>query len=519
MEHQPNKVFDPCHLIAQRMRQSEKEEKEANEQTLLQCLEQLLTPDQLEMIHQLKARTDTAEANAEAAVAKMEAAEAKVEAKALEQEKQKQNPITTFVVEDNEPVVHTDHLGRDGLLRPRLLCKACQSGKTGEALADWVIEQSRTNVASSTEVRKIAFFVCDNSLLLTKQTEIRAKSDDIDIRGDIIIISCKESIKCVDKLYTAIIRNPNISTILCCGNARRLKDISELSGLLKNLAKKYELSVYVDEADKILHSPTASQQVQIWQQPSSLVKQLLLITATPFESATKNLVEDYGEIELLPVQEVTRDNYHRFSDSQHIDSTCIKSSSNVDYAAEVFDKFIPDGPSVGDVWFLPAEHKKDTHNEMQELLFGLGFTCVIKINGTNKEISILNDSNQEPLIIPFSDITKDLKGTDLENFAPSNNEISRWLGNYYSRNKGKERWIMGITGNICISRGISIQSPECLITHAIYGLHCATSNKNQYQIFARVCGNIREFLDTKRQVVQLYIVQRKTLMRHVVWNN
>ena len=32
-----------------------------------------------------------------------------------------------------------------------------------------------------------------------------------------------------------------------------------------------------------------------------------------------------------------------------------------------------------------------------------------------------------------------------------------------------------------------------LITHAIYGPHCATSKKNQYQIFARVCGNIREF--------------------------
>ena len=32
MEHQPNKVFDHA-AIAQRMRQSEKEEKEVNEQT------------------------------------------------------------------------------------------------------------------------------------------------------------------------------------------------------------------------------------------------------------------------------------------------------------------------------------------------------------------------------------------------------------------------------------------------------------------------------------------------------
>ena len=57
MEHQPNKVFDHA-AIAQRMRQSEKEEKEVNEQTLLQRLEQQLTPEQLEMIHQLKSENE-----------------------------------------------------------------------------------------------------------------------------------------------------------------------------------------------------------------------------------------------------------------------------------------------------------------------------------------------------------------------------------------------------------------------------------------------------------------------------
>jgi len=401
-------------------------------------------------------------------------------------------PITV-VIEDPPTQVRDDNHGRDGILRPRLLVKPCQAGKTGEALADWVIEQSRIEAATSTEVRKIAFFVCDNSLLLTKQTEIRAKSDTIDIQGDIIIISCKESIKCVDKLYTAINRNQKISTILCCGNSRRLKDISELSELLTHMAKKFEISVYVDEADKILASKNAQNQAQIWRQPTSLIKQLLLITATPFESATKNLVEDYGEIELLPVQSVTRDDYHRFSDSHHIDSTCIKSAANVDYVAEVFEKFVPEGPALGDVWFLPAEHKKETHNEMQDLMFGLGFNCVIKINATNKEISVLNDHSPDPVIIAFSDITKELKGTVDEKFSPSNNEISRWLGRYYSRNNGKDKWSMAITGNLCISRGISIQSPECFITHAIYGPNCASSNKNQYQIFARVCGNIREF--------------------------
>lgn len=404
---------------------------------------------------------------------------------------------TKIIIEDNsKPEIKTDDNGVDSnsILRPRLLVKPCQAGKTGEALTDWVIEQSRTEAATSTEVRKIAFFVCDNSLLLTKQTEIRAKDKDtIDIQGHIIIISCKEKIKCVDKLFGAINRNSNISTILCCGNARRLQDISELSDLLSQMTKKFEISIYVDEADKILHSPSAQHQVQFWRQPGSLVKQLLLITASPFESTSNNLVEDYGEIELLPVQIVTRNNYHRFSNSHHIDTSSIKSTANVDYVAEVFANFIPEGPALGEVYFIPAEHKKDTHDEMQELLLNLGFNCVIKINGTRKEITILNDGTQEPVIVTFGDIAKELKGTPNEEFSPSNNEISRWLENYYSRNKGKDKWIMAITGNMCISRGISIQSAECFITHAIYGPNCACSKKNLYQIFARVCGNICTF--------------------------
>ena len=402
--------------------------------------------------------------------------------------------IDTALIVDRLPIqTQPENHEQETILCPRLLVKPCQAGKTGEALADWVIQQSRIDAEGSVKVRKIAFFVCDNSLLLTKQTEIRAKSDTIDIQGDIIIISCKESIKCVDKLFRAINRNPKISTILCCGNVRRLKDISELSDRLKQMVSKFELSVYVDEADKILGSKNAQQQVQIWRQPSSLVKQLLLITATPFESATKNLAENYGEIELFPIKSITRDDYHRFSESHHIDSACIESMSNVECVAAVFDKFLPEGPALGEVWFIPAEHKKETHDEMQDLLFGLGFNCVIKINATNKEISVLNDDSFDPVIVTFSDITKELKNTVDEKFSPSNNELSRWLGRYYSCNNGKDKWSMAITGNLCISRGISIQSPECFITHAIYGSHCASSKKNQYQIFARICGNIRTF--------------------------
>ena len=50
-----------------------------------------------------------------------------------------------------------------------------------------------------------------------------------------------------------------------------------------------------------------------------------------------------------------------------------------------------------------------------------------------------------------------------------------------------------------MSRGISIQSPGCSITHAIYGPKCAQSLTGQYQIFARVCGNIKQFSNYKER--------------------
>ena len=481
-------------LLPNECGKAEKEEKEVNEQTLLQQQEQQLTPEQLQ-IRQLEAIV--AQVQAEMAETKAEAAEAKVEAaKALELEKQKQKQkrIQTFIIEDNESTVYADNDEQDDILQPILLCKPCQSGKTGEAFHDWVKEQDPKDEASSTEMRKIAFFVCDNSLLLTKQTEIRAKSDDIQITGDIISISCKANIKCAAKLFNAITDNLHISTILCCGNTKRLKDISELSARLKRWDDgKFELSIYIDEADRILGSTKAKEQVAIWRQPTSLVKKLVLVTATPYESARKNLANDFGDLLLLPVKSITHEDYHRLSDSQHIDTKSIKSSSNVDYVAEVFENFILEGPNFGDVYFIPAEYTKDTHDEMQELLFNLGFNCVIKINGTKKEISILTEQESTPLVITFAKISEDLKNTSDENFSPSNNEMSKWLGKHYFCNNGKTKWKMAITGNICVSRGISIQSPECLITHAIYGPKCAKDYTSKYQIFARVCGNIREF--------------------------
>ena len=95
------------------------------------------------------------------------------------------------------------------------------------------------------------------------------------------------------------------------------------------------------------------------------------------------------------------------------------------------------------------------------------------------------------------------------------NEVSKWLGEYYYDNviNQKKQWRMAITGNICIGRGITIQSErleeekpqQCYISHAIYGPGIACgyrgtqSNCKLYQLCARVCGNIKEFKGFKER--------------------
>lgn len=381
-------------------------------------------------------------------------------------------------------------------IRPTLLCKACQSGKTSEALYDWVTAQMR-NSEEKTNVRRIAFFICDNSLLLTKQTTVRATDDLLALNGDVVTISCKASIKRVSQLYNTITTNKVVNTIVCCGNNRRLQDLSELLELIYKLYDVYEFYIYVDEADKVLHSKKAREQAEIWRH-HPLVEKLTLITATPQENISKGLSTDFGKLELHKMRSILADTYQGLRDCIHIDTPTINKITNVEYAEEVLTYMAE--PKIGEVWFIPGEHKVITHDEMQTMLFKKGFNCVMKINGQKKEITYLKGIKQNADELEYDVETKTFKDIHEEcvlagdeEFSPYNNEISRWLGHYYSKNDGQNKWKFAITGNVCISRGISLQSPECYITHAIFGPACSRSNAGKYQIYARVCGNVEKF--------------------------
>jgi len=68
---------------------------------------------------------------------------------------------------------------------------------------------------------------------------------------------------------------------------------------------------------------------------------------------------------------------------------------------------------------------------------------------------------------------------------PRKKEMSKWLAEFYESHQCSDKRI-AITGNLCISRGVTISSPTCQISHLIFG--CNGNLREEEQLMSRVCG-------------------------------
>ena len=67
-----------------------------------------------------------------------------------------------------------------------------------------------------------------------------------------------------------------------------------------------------------------------------------------------------------------------------------------------------------------------------------------------------------------------------------------------------------ITGNLCISRGITISSEKMLLSHAIIPF-TITDHSTAYQLAGRLCGNFKNL--SNFNVPSIYITQKlKTII-------
>ena len=346
--------------------------------------------------------------------------------------------------------------------RITLICKPEQSGKTF-VMIQQIINDLR-DLSLTHEV--INIILCDNNLLLTKQTSERVGKDlseEVEINGVPYLEFSSHSrteYRNVDAVVGAIIRK-GIHNILCCTNGTRVADIYDIiCDLNKSQFTKGKLffKIWLDEADKFTGfiDDTFRPLVKKYENVG-----VYCITATP-----KKLFDRYHNINVFPLENTTSPEYHGWEDNdiRFVDSEAICDC----FAALVLDNMGKDLIQPGTKWYIPAEHKKLSHLAVKDVCVKRGFAVII-VNGEGIK-----------LFLPDGEMIMYKKDDEL-------NTIIQKAYRDYELHK----YPFAITGNVCIGRGISIMSEDFMMDYGI--LSSCHNQQEASQNSGRLKGNIKSW--------------------------
>jgi hypothetical protein len=350
----------------------------------------------------------------------------------------------------------------DTWLNFQLICKPEQSGKTFI-----MIKEIIKDITEPIEGKEIVnFILCDNNLLLTKQTSGRVETDLKEYIHDGIIYIELSSHWRTDyhdhpSVFLAILAK-GVRNIICCTNGARMDDIYQLIQDINAspyTTGKFHFNVWLDEADKFIKFIENTLRPIVGQNDNVNVK---LITATP-----KPLFQKYKYMNVLPIENTTSALYHGWADNK---VRIIENNEGcVDFADHVLTNVAQDKIRPGTKWFIPGKSIKRSHEAIKALCVELGMS-VLCVNGEGIKLT-LPDTRE---CITFK---KD------DEF---NQKIQEIYGKYRL-----DRFALVITGYICIGRGITIMSEDFMIDYAILSHY---SNKNEAsQLAGRMKGNIKGF--------------------------
>lgn len=341
-----------------------------------------------------------------------------------------------------------------------LIVKPTQSGKTFVML-----QEIPKMLESDNEIVHIIF--CDNQLLQTEQTSNRLenyngletyRSDNGDLS---LILSSKSNIKKYSELTHHICGGLKI--IITCSNKKRVNDVDKLIDYFNINGKlnDYKFSIWIDEIDKNIS--LFKNYLDIWNSHPQ-VQRIGLITATP-----DSVLEIYQNVKIFELKKsYNKKIYHSFEES-NFELLNYPNTSIKDYVTHVITEF-SHLINNGQVWLIPGEVNTTSHYNIKNMLVKKGF-IVIVINGDG--INMFYGRKSKELINEMND------------------NLADFLGNLYLRKKLNLQKV-AITGNLCINRGITINSEKMLITHAIFPTKISNPC-NSYQLAGRICGNIKKF--------------------------
>ena len=358
----------------------------------------------------------------------------------------------------------------DWMSKCTLICKPEQSGKTF-----LMIQQIIKDLAVPIEGKKIVnIILCDNNLLLTKQTGERVKNDlaSFEVGGELYLelsSHMRTAYHTADSVIGALVAKP-VRNILCCTNGVRVDDIYSiidgLDGARDRSGAEFVFKVWLDEADKFTSFIDDTFKGLL----SMSNVQMYCITATP-----KALFDNYGAMNVLPIENTTTDEYHGWCDNELtlIDDSVPTGSVFVKHVLHTHKGLICPGTK----WFIPAGHKKSSHIEVKDICVSMGF-AVLVVNGDGLHLTLPYTKE----VIPYK----------------KDDELNIKIRLMYAKHS-LSSIPFAITGNVCISRGISIMSEYFMLDYGILSL--CDNQQEASQNSGRLKGNIKSWSTYKPPTV------------------
>ena len=369
--------------------------------------------------------------------------------------------------------------------RVTLVTKPTQSGKTF-VMIEKIKDELQVTLPGT---RCINVIVCDNSLVLTDQTAKRIEEEltlvNIGNSSEVYakLSSKSETSTDLSQLIGHINTHRNVNNILMCANGKRMED---LAGLIDHLndrsvySVEFTFNIWMDEADKFTNFVERFAFPIIQKHNNT---HLFLLTASP----SHNFFQIIGdEIRVHPIEEAVTDRYHGWSDNKitRYDNENLTHTAFVEKMLKKAQKkalLIP-----GNKWFIPAKVTKKQHETIATICCKYNMVAVI-INGDGIKIRF-----PDAKIITASKTMKNKQGELMD--------INQILLELYKIHN-LHFYIIVITGNYCISRGISLLSNEFMLDYAILSDKLTKNKRDLYQLGGRLTGNVKHLPNYKPTIV------------------
>lgn len=351
-----------------------------------------------------------------------------------------------------------------------MVVKPEQSGKTfvmikkiNEFLAEEIDEDLVT----------VNFVFCDNSLLLTKQTKERIRTDVYlpDVEEPYVELSSRKDGSAKNnsgEVRCAI--EDGCRNVVCCTNGKRADDILEIvKRMNKHNTRAYNFKIWLDEADKF-DNYIKKIFIPLLQRHENV--DVYMLTATP-----QPIFQKYKEVRTMALENTTLPSYHGWNDCEVV-MRDDEAGTTLGFARQIADEMLANGELVpGAKGYVPADTQKKSHKAMKDMFVAKG-VAVFTVNGSGLELAQPRDPNAASLEPPTP---IKIKKTE---------ELHVHIRHLYTA-YNVSQWPCVVTGNICVGRGISIQQPDFMFNFGI--LSNCTKKTEASQNAGRLKGNFKEW--------------------------